>query len=157
MASDFLVCIRYVKEQGQWKYVLVCLNVSAYSNSASNVISVQHQYSQFCLQRILSLIFSILWRSFFNLLPLLHTFHLWSLSRLQGIPYTGWIVSPSIGLAAHCPSDLYTQNPHCDVRYRHGTEVKNIHDLECFHESTFFSASYFEYSLDETFEFSLQQ
>jgi hypothetical protein len=86
--------------------------------------------------------------------PLLHTFHLRAPSRLQGIY---WMDSPAIGLAALRPLDLRNQNQHCDVRHRHGTKIKNIHVLACFDESTFCSASYFEYSWTEFFEFSFQQ
>jgi hypothetical protein len=86
--------------------------------------------------------------------PILRTFHLWALSHLQGMH---WMYSPAIGLAALCPLVMYNQNQHCDVRHRRDTEIKNMHDLECFDESTFFSASYFEYSLTETCELSRQQ
>jgi hypothetical protein len=67
--------------------------------------------------------------------------------------------SPAIGLAAVCPLDQRDRNQHCDVRHRHrhGTEIKNIHVSVCFDESTFFSASYFEYSWTEPCEFNLQQ
>ena len=78
--------------------------------------------------------------------PFLHTFHLQALSRLQGIY---WMDTAAIGLAALCPLDLRNQNQHCDVRHRHGTEIKNIHVLVCFDESTFFLASYFEYTWTE--------
>ena len=64
--------------------------------------------------------------------------------------------SPAIGLAALCPLHLRNQNQHCDVRHRHITEIKNIHVLVYFDESTFFSSSYFEYSWTEPCEFSLQ-
>ena len=85
--------------------------------------------------------------------PFLHTFHLRAPSRLQGIY---WMDSPAIGLAELYPFDLRNQTQHCDVRHRHGTEIKNIHVLVCFDESTFFSASYFEYCWTEPCEFSLQ-
>ena len=86
--------------------------------------------------------------------PVLHTFHLQSPSRLQGID---WMDSPAIGLADLCPLDLRNQNKHCDIRHRHGTEIKNIHVLVCCDESAFCLASYFGYTWTEPCEFSLQQ
>jgi hypothetical protein len=38
--------------------------------------------------------------------------------------YTYWMDSPAVGLAALCPLDLRNQNQHCDVRHKHGTEIK---------------------------------
>jgi hypothetical protein len=85
--------------------------------------------------------------------PFLHTFHLRAPSRLQGIY---WMDSPAIVVADLNPLDLRNQTQHCDVRHRHRTEIKNIHVLVCFDESTFFSVSYFEYCWTESCEFSLQ-